>query len=422
MIKKYIAVLILLTTLQSFAQRNTISPYSFFCIGEENNQKTVEEIGMGEIGAAFTSSFKFTFSNPAALGSLRFTTYTIAGQNIALKVDDGSKTGKASTASLSYLALGVPLSTKSAFSFGLQPNTTVGYALTQKLKNNTGELLALNTFKGKGGTNRVFLGFGYQPFKNFNIGAEVAYVFGSIENTLLNRRNGVQFASMHKTDVDISGFTTKVGVQYVTKLTDKLVLKTGLVVHLNNELTTEGDEYLFSLLNVGGDIVDPRDTTVNNAFKNTIKNPNKTVVSTGIGQENKWYIGLEYSFRDATDFTDNVLNKNTIISYGKANRLSFGGYYTPKFNSVTSYWQRVTYRGGLQFKKTGLRVNNTEINDFGISFGVGLPIGQRLSNLNLGFELGKRGEKNNGLVKENYINFRLSLTLNDKWFKKRKIY
>ena len=57
-----------------------------------------------------------------------------------------------------------------------------------------------------------------------------------------------------------------------------------------------------------------------------------------------------------------------------------------------------------------------------MSFGVSLPIGLRLSNVNLGFELGKRGTTDNNLIKENYYNFRLSLSLNDKWFRKQKIY
>ncbi len=423
MIKKYTGLLIvLLVSIQSFAQRNNISPYSFFGIGEETNQKTVEEMSMGQIGTAFNSTYRFTFSNPAALASLRFTSYTIGGQNITLKVDDGKNSGTASTAGLSYLALGFPLGNKAGFSFGLQPNSTVGYSLTREIKDNADNLIALNSYKGEGGTNRVFLGFGYQPHKNINIGAEVAYIFGNIENTLLNRRDNVQFATMHETDASIKGFTAKIGMQYFTKVTDKLTLKTGAVIHLSNKLSTDGNEYLFSLLNAGGGIVNPRDTIVNRSFKNTINSPNKIVLSTGIGAENKWYAGIEYSFRDAIEFTDGVLNKNTSISYGKSNRLSFGGFYTPKFNSITSYWQRVTYRGGFNLKQTGLIVKSKEINDFGISFGVGLPIGQQLSNLNLGFELGKRGEINNDLVKENYINFRLSLTLNDKWFKKRKIY
>ena len=44
MIKKPIGLLILFLSIQSFAQRNSISPYSFFGIGEETAQKTVEEI------------------------------------------------------------------------------------------------------------------------------------------------------------------------------------------------------------------------------------------------------------------------------------------------------------------------------------------------------------------------------------------
>jgi hypothetical protein len=82
----------------------------------------------------------------------------------------------------------------------------------------------------------------------------------------------------------------------------------------------------------------------------------------------------------------------------------------------------VAYRAGFNYKKLGLVIRDTEINEYGISFGVSLPIGLRLSNVNLGFEIGKRGTTDNNLVKENFYNFRLSLSLNDKWFKKQKIY
>ena len=52
-----------------------------------------------------------------------------------------------------------------------------------------------------------------------------------------------------------------------------------------------------------------------------------------------------------------------------------------------------------------LAETNTDINEFGISFGVGLPVGKELSTFNLGFEIGKRGTIDSGLVKENYFNF-----------------
>ncbi|MDF1516850.1 MAG: hypothetical protein P1P79_02790 [Lutibacter sp.] len=129
------------------------------------------------------------------------------------------------------------------------------------------------------------------------------------------------------------------------------------------------------------------------------------------------------------ELSGGVFNNYSKIDYDNYSKIAVGGFYTPKFNSITSYWDRVTYRAGLKFENTGLLVdvsgNGTDftaIDDFGISFGVGLPMSKQLSNLNIGFEIGKRGQTANGLVQENYVNFRLGLSLNDKWFKKLEIF
>ncbi len=55
----------------------------------------------------------------------------------------------------------------------------------------------IDRYYGNGGTNRVFLGYGYRfPFK-LSLGAEIAYVFGGIDNNVLNRRNNVQLATQN---------------------------------------------------------------------------------------------------------------------------------------------------------------------------------------------------------------------------------
>ena len=41
-------------------------------------------------------------------------------------------------------------------------------------------------------------------------------------------------------------------------------------------------------------------------------------------------------------------------------------------------------------------------------------------NINFGFEVGKRGTTNAGLIKEKFFSVRLGLTLNDRWFVKNK--
>lgn len=79
----------------------------------------------------------------------------------------------------------------------------------------------------------------------------------------------------------------------------------------------------------------------------------------------------------------------------------------------------MVYRAGARFEQTGLAVNGQDINEFGISFGLGLPVGRLFSNMNLGFEIGKRGTTDFGLIQENFFNTYLSFSLNDRWFEKR---
>jgi hypothetical protein len=49
-----------------------------------------------------------------------------------------------------------------------------------------------------------------------------------------------------------------------------------------------------------------------------------------------------------------------------------------------------------------------------------LPLGGAFSNANVGVEFGKRGTKKASLIEENYTNLLLSLSLNDRWFIRRK--
>ncbi|MCF8339273.1 MAG: hypothetical protein K9I74_14985, partial [Bacteroidales bacterium] len=58
--------------------------------------------------------------------------------------------------------------------------------------------------------------------------------------------------------------------------------------------------------------------------------------------------------------------------------------------------------------------------EFGISFGVGLPIKNSQSSINLGVEIGQRGTTDNNLIEENYVKFTLGLAIFERWFLQRK--
>jgi len=428
MIKKIIIGLVtLFVSVSSFAQKNNTSAYSFFGIGDKNNLNTVEQLSMGGIGVALSDAYHLNFSNPASVASLSFTTYTLAIENKNVNVQDGNSEQSAATTYLSYLALGIPIGEKGGLTFGLLPNSSVGYSLISNVLNNADEITDATLYEGEGGTNKVFLNFAYKPYKGLSVGLQGNYIFGKIENTIINQVVETPLATKYETVSNVKGYSFSVGFQYETDLTETIDLNLGASFDLNNTLDSEGNEYLYSV--ALGSFESPRDTILNSPSSIEFKSPLKTSLGAGIGTKNKWFAGLDYSFQNALQINGERFKSSSKIAYDKYSKIALGGFYTPKFNSISSYWERVTYRAGLKFEKTGLLVdgvgdgnNFTAIEDFGISFGVGLPLSQQLSNINLGFEFGKRGNTNNGLVQENYFNFRLGLSLNDKWFKKLEIF
>ena len=312
----------------------------------------------------------------------------------------------------------------------MQPISSVGYSLLKNATdpNNTNTILGITKFAGNGGVNRVYGGFGITLFKGFTFGLEGDFAFGTIENSIINLRKDVYLATKYEEKSIIRGTSLKMGVQYKKVLKNKLHVDFGAALRYGNSLKASGSSRIYTLTFAasGGEI--PKDTLSQQTLSGTFKIPTKTTVGTGIGKVNKWYTGVEYEYQNALDATGYLSANNAAFTYGKSNRISFGGFYLPKINSISSYFERVTYRAGMRFQKTGLLVNGTstagnftEINDFGISFGLGLPLGNRLSNVNLGFEFGKKGTTDNNLLQENYFNFRLSLSLNDIWYRKRQI-
>jgi len=138
------------------------------------------------------------------------------------------------------------------------------------------------------------------------------------------------------------------------------------------------------------------------------------------GQKNKWFLGAEYTNVGSGSYEDSFSFRNDGGEYEDASQFSLGGFYIPDYNSFTSYLERIVYRAGFRYDETGLIVNGESIDEFGISFGLGLPIGQLFSNANLGIELGQRGTRDAGLVQEKFMRLSIGLSLNDKWFTKRK--
>jgi hypothetical protein len=426
MLKRIFYIFLLFISITVTAQRTNSSPYSFFGIGQQYSSQTVEQASMGGIGIAFNDMYHLNFLNPAANAALRLATYSIGVNANDLTIKDFSGSQKSTSSTLSYINIGFPVGKNAGVSFGLKPNTSVGYSLLNAVNDINGNAIEATRFYGSGGTNKIYGAYGISISNSFKVGLEAEYVFGKTENNILSQRLNTQFGTKNNEVTTIRGTGIKLGVQYQKELKNKLKLNLGASFKLENSLTTTGNENLYSLAIASSTLEIPKDTLYSASVNGKIVNPMKTGLGVGLGKDNKWYVGLNYEFQDALNLQGSILTSSS-YKYNNSSKVAIGGFYLPKDNSISSYWQRVIYRAGFRYENTGLMINGTgtigdftEITDFGISFGLGLPL-KDLSNLNLGVEYGQKGSTANNLIQENYFNFKLSLSLNDIWFRKKRI-
>ncbi|WP_310377464.1 hypothetical protein [Flavobacterium sp.] len=416
MIKKIIVSTCLLLTLVSFAQDGTASPYSFYGIGDVRFKGTVESRSMAGI-AIEPDSIHINLQNPAGFSNLKLTTFTIGGTYKTTKLKTNSQNASARRTTLDYLAIGLPLG-KLGFGFGLIPFTSVGYKIQVVATDVTQNS---KRFNGTGGLNKAFLGFGYQLAKNLSVGIDAQYNFGKIETNNLEFRPFVPIGSRELNTAELSGINFDLGLMYQSKINKKTTFYSSLTYSPESTLVSQNTRNISTVSYNSSFDIQVVDELENQQNSTNLKLPSKLSIGAGFGENKKWLLGAEITLQDKGGLANNY-NAIANATYEKATKFSLGGYYLPNYNSFTSYAKRIVYRGGLRYEKTGLIINSESINDIGLTLGVGLPLTGSFSNVNIGFELGKKGTTAANLVQENYANLSFSFSLNDKWFVKRKFY
>lgn len=414
MIKKIIISACLLLSLVSFAQEGTSSPYSFYGIGDVRFKGALENRSMGGLSIE-PDSIHINLQNPAGYASLKSTTFTLGGTYNTTKQKTNSQTGSARRTTLDYLAVGLPLG-KIGVGFGLIPYSSVGYKIESIAPDVTQNS---KRFNGTGGLNKVFLGLGYKIVPNLSIGADVHYNFGKIETNSLEFVPNVPIGTRELNIADLSGVNFNFGMMYKSKINKKLNLFSSLNFSPESTLKSQDTRNIatvrfnsnYDLVVV--DVLDEQKTPID------LKLPSKLSLGAGIGESRKWLLGAEITLQSKGNLVNNYNTANN-VTYEKGTKYSVGGYYIPNYNSFSSYAKRIVYRGGFKYEKTGLVIDSESINDVGFTLGLGLPITGSFSNVNIGFELGKKGTKSANLVQENYANLSVSFSLNDKWFERRK--
>ncbi|WP_298148122.1 hypothetical protein [Flavobacterium sp.] len=414
MIKRILLSVSLFMSLVAHAQNGTPSIYSFYGIGEVTFRGSVENRSMGGV-AVFTDSIHINLQNPASYGGLKFTSFSVAATNNKTRFQTNTINDEAGRTSIDYLAFAIPVTKKFGAGIGLMPFTSVGY----KIQTSASETNPANRrYSGSGGLNRVFFSLAYNFSENLSFGTDFQYNFGEIETSTLATIPGVQLGTRELSLSALSGFTVNTGLMYQRKVGKKNRLYTSLTYSPSTSLKLDNSRFIATvLITANAETVDS-ETEVNVA-DSRLKMPQRFTFGAGFGEERHWLIGTEIALTSNNGFANRFSDIQN-VDYENGAKISLGGYYIPKYNAFSGYFNRVTYRVGARFERTGLVVNNKDIEDRAVTFGFGLPLRGTFSNINLGCEIGKRGTTAAGLVQERYTNISISLSLNDRWFVKRK--
>lgn len=415
MIKKILISFCLFFSAISWAQEGTSSPYSFYGIGDVKFKGAVENRSMGGV-SVFSDSIHVNLQNPASFSHLKFTTFTIGANYNNVKLKTETQSENATRTTIDYLVVAMPISKKFGAALGLLPFSSVGY----KIENaNEDTSQTSSRYFGEGGVNRFFGGLGYKITDNLSIGADINYNFGSISTNSIDFIPIVQYGTRELNSSRVNGVNFNFGMMYNRKITEKMTLFGSLAYSPESSLNIDNERNITTVLVAENFNFVPQEEGITQTSTSKLKLPSKFVFGVGIGEVRKWMIGTEFTMQQSSNF-GNRFNDIDNVDYENSTKFSLGGYYIPNYNSFNKYLERVTYRAGFNYENTGLIINNESINNYGITFGLGLPLGGSFSNINVGFEFGKRGTTNAGLIEENYSNVHISLSLNDRWFVKRK--
>ncbi len=394
------------------------SPFSKFGIGDLTGTGIAQNQGMGGIGISNGSGWYLNNQNPALLVFNRLMVFQGGMQYEKIRESDGTNSQKFASGNLNYLAIGLPVkSGKLTTSFGLMPYSHVNYKLSFA-DYATGSNVPINRLEsGSGGINQFYWANGFALNKFLSVGIKASYLFGSIvtqESNIFASSSVSTYPSVYVRDY-FNGFNFTGGFSFHK---DSLFhknyrLNLGLVYTPNATLNSE--HYVrYELKSIQGPTIDSA-TIVKNAAGKT-KLPQNFGVGLSFSKIDKWTIGADFTYTDFRSF-NGFTNSIGIPTIGY--RSGIGMEFTPDVYDFTNYLSRITYRIGGSYERLPYLVNGNPLRDVGGTFGFSFPVG-RLSSVDLGFKIGKRGVVPQSSVEENYFRVYFGVTFNDQWFNKRK--
>lgn len=398
------------------------SPYAAFGIGDVKYDNTTDISSMGGVSTAYIWDFNnnFNFNNPAANKNLELTTVKVevSNENNFFKSNYDNMSVTKHSSYLSNISIAFPLSNKVKFGLGYQPYSSKKYSvLTKEVVEGGNTQASLN--RGDGNVNTVQAGISYQFTPEFALGLRSNFYFGNLYDINELTFSDAELINGYETKNKVKTFNFTLGTAYQKKLQKDRKLTLGATYTFGNTGQME-TRYINSTYFYTAGETKNNESIIDEKYsedKNLI--PMEFSLGAGYGKDAKWFVGTQLDYKKGE--TIQFLGKPFVNN--DAYKISAGGWYLPNYNNFRNYFSRVTYRYGAYYEKGNLSFNGTNVNQFAITGGMTLPFenksASRMSGIDVGIELGKRGTLDNNLIRQNFVNLKIGINFADKWFNKR---
>jgi hypothetical protein len=414
--KRYLWVVVcVVISIQAGAQVAN-SPFTKFGIGENYTDALANTQGMGGVGVSHPQYWYVNNQNPALLVYNMFSTFQVGMMGESQKISSGSVTEKNIGGNLNYLTTAFPVKRdKWTTSLGLMPYTSMNYKVKFTKPIEGTNIYSNAEENGTGGLTQLYWSNGVKIYKDFSLGLKATYLFGALDKIYKFQPIQIGTSPLISASEDktvVNDFTFSLGGSYSKdSLIGPLRVSIGAVYGFAANAKAK-------LINKISNITVAGDTLTSNNRSRSYGRLNIPPSITGgfsVSKGSRWMVGTQFHYQDWSSFSD-VANINQNLQ--KSWSLALGGEYTPDATAVEGFFKRVTYRLGGSTEKSPFLVNDKPVKDTGINFGFSVPTGR--SSIDLAFKVGKRGNKADNILEQNYFKIFFGITFNDQWFIRRK--
>jgi hypothetical protein len=423
------------------AQKYSNSPFSAKGIGETENLINPTLGAMGNAHTAIIDSTTLNYYNPSSYASLGDgqPIFSVGLSVNSSKFYQGGLTSQQSLVGINHFAFGLSFAKRFGFCFGIRPYSSKGY----ELSNNTvalGDTL-VNAYKGNGSYSNLFTGLSYKIInkdkQKFSIGLNASYLFGKMYDQQTTHLFSEKIGGIQRSSLKINGYTFDFGANYQWIPSKSSVFTLAGVYSPTKIVSSESVSALIAATDFNSEL--SYDTL------------NYSSVSEDLQLPSFYQVGFKYDFinnttnkfildkpfhilvtgqYEAVNWSDfKGVNANELFN---TNRYSLGLQFAPHFDFFdrsknVSWFSKVRYRVGFQYATLPWKMENKQLLNKSLSFGIGLPIvlQKSLSSFNIGCVLGQKTNHINTSLREDYFNLSIGVTITpaiyDRWFRKGKI-